>query len=260
MPVEPSLRLKRRKFLVELEATVTAIEGHEINPIQLKQNHVQLQHMSLDEHSEEKPHFFLPYPDFPQPDEDDEIDELRDALDDEGTCFTRPMDRARTVYSTWSSYAFDWAPGKPQATLWSAGCVADHTPYKPVIDHNRQLMFGALDITDIRQPAGRYPHSKAVIYNNWMAKDGEILRGELLAVLRLMLGRLKKTHLIKHMTAPVLMLSFMGKRARAVESYYDGRDLYVRISRFYDFPEETESAFKTFAEWYHGDPEGNTLA
>ncbi|KAL4950432.1 hypothetical protein BDW69DRAFT_197274 [Aspergillus filifer] len=250
MPVESSQRLKRRKFLVELEAAITATEGHEISILQLKQNHIKLQYMSLDEHSEDKPHFFLPYPDFPPPDEDDEIDELREAMDDEDTCFSRPMDRARTVYSTWSSYAFQWDPGKPQDTLWSAGCVADHTPYKPVIDHGRLSMFGALDITDIRQPAGRYPHSKAVIYSNWMAKDGEILRGELLA----------KTHLIKHMTAPVLILSFMGKRARAVGSYYDGRDLYVRISQFYEFCEETESAFKTSAEWYHGDPEGNTLA
>ncbi|KAL4946650.1 hypothetical protein BDV06DRAFT_182040 [Aspergillus oleicola] len=121
MLVEPNHRLKRRKSLAELEAAVAVIEGHEISTLHLKQNYIRLQHMSLDEHSEDKPHFFLPYPDFPQPDKDDNLDELREVLDNEDLCFTRPMDRARTIYSTWSSYAFQWSPDKPQDTLWSSG-------------------------------------------------------------------------------------------------------------------------------------------
>ncbi|KAE8153498.1 hypothetical protein BDV25DRAFT_149264 [Aspergillus avenaceus] len=107
-------------------------------------------------------------------------------------------------------------------------------------------------------PGPDYPHIKAVMYSNQEGKEHEILRSELLIILRLMLGQLKKRRFIRHMIAPVLLLSFMGKRGRAIEAYFDGQCLVLRSSQLYNFREQTALAFKDLAELYLGDPVGRT--
>lgn len=62
-------------------------------------------------------------------------------------------------------------------------------------------------MTDVRGKA--LPHTKAFMYNDMDATDGIILRGELLTILRLMLGQLRKVRLLQHRKAPVMLdLSF----------------------------------------------------
>lgn len=58
-------------------------------------------------------------------------------------------------------------------------------------------------MTDI--PGKAFPHTKAYMYNNLDTNDEEILRGELLTILRLMLGQLRKARLLQHMKAPVIL-------------------------------------------------------
>ncbi|KAL4922559.1 hypothetical protein BDW62DRAFT_197230 [Aspergillus aurantiobrunneus] len=247
MSVEPPQRLERRKFLIRLEANIEALEGHELKLSLLEKMDVRTQAMDLDKNSDRKPRFFLPSsPEFSPPGEDDveDINDLHEVLADEDTCFTRPIYRARQVYTTWSPYASRCRPRKRDSTLWFAGDGIDPTT-------------GAWNILDIRRPPGKYPHSKATVYNNWVGEEGEILRGELLAVLRLMLGRLNKRAFIDHAVAPVFILSFIGKHARAVESYYDGR-YHLRITRLYNFPDETLPALKTLGEWFFGGPTGDS--
>ncbi|KAL4784829.1 hypothetical protein BJX76DRAFT_326140, partial [Aspergillus varians] len=240
---------------------------------------IRVQHMSLDKNSDQRPNFFLPSSEYPPFDQDEELNEFYEDMAFEAPYLEAPVERARQVHGIWLDFAFNWRPGKPDINLWYAGCVADHTPYKPLTPINQSSEFGAWNIWDIRRPQGKFPHSKAAVYSNRVGKNGEILRGELLAVLRLMLGRLKKRIFIEHMTAPVnlsllfpfprsaghsliilqvFILSFMGKHARAVESYFDGEYLHLRITRLYNFPEETEPAIKIFSEWFAGDPTGDT--
>ncbi|RAH47534.1 uncharacterized protein BO95DRAFT_441066 [Aspergillus brunneoviolaceus CBS 621.78] len=110
---------------------------------------------------------------------------------------------------------------------------------------------------DIR--GSNFPHSKAAIYNNMEGDHHRLLRGELLILLRVMLGRLRKRPLLEYMIAPVFMVSFMGKRARAIEAYYDGQLLILRRTAFYSFPAQISPTFKELGEWYYGNPTGNTL-
>ena len=81
--------------------------------------------------------------------------------------------------------------------------VGDYTPYKTITQHD-QPNFGAYHLTDI--PGEKFPHTKAIIYNNLEGNDQVIARGELLIILRMMLGQLKKRRFIQHMIAPVILL------------------------------------------------------
>ncbi|KOS44650.1 hypothetical protein ACN38_g4451 [Penicillium nordicum] len=207
--------------------------------------------MTLDrEDSASKPSFFEPYPSIPEP-SDSVVDKVRSVLEFEDFCFTRPVDRARQVAGPWSSYA-------PYGVFppWTRKDVGDYRPYKDLYEYDKPE-FGALGMTDVRGKA--FPHTNAVIYNGMEATDGMILRGELLTILRLMLGQLRKIRLLQHRKAPVFLVSFMGKRARAFESYYNGQSLVLRTTKLYNFPEDTSIGFKDFAEWYLSSPTGDTF-
>lgn len=51
---------------------------------------------------------------------------------------------------------------------------------------------------------------------------------------------------------------FLGKQGRVLESYFDGKHLVLRRTKIYDFRNESSEAFRDFAEWYLGDPTGDT--
>lgn len=116
-------------------------------------------------------------------------------------------------------------------------------------------------MTDVRGKA--CPHTKAFMYNDMEATDGTILRGELLTILRLMLGQLRKARLLQYRKAPVILyLSFplptvpyrvlcrsfwsrLWVNVPALfESYYNGQSLVLRTTKLYNFPEETSIGFK----------------
>lgn len=52
-------------------------------------------------------------------------------------------------------------------------------------------------------PERESPHMKAVIYSGLEGEDSIVCRGELLIILRLMLGQLRKVRLLHHKVAPV---------------------------------------------------------
>lgn len=51
----------------------------------------------------------------------------------------------------------------------------------------------------------------------------------------------------------------MGKRGRVIEGYFDGERLIMGCTDLYDLRNNTAMALKDFAEWYLGDPVGNTV-
>lgn len=82
--------------------------------------------------------------------------------------------------------------------------VCNYTPFKPLYKYDKPD-FGVFKIMDI--PEDQFPHMKAVIYHGLEGEDRTLCRGELLIILRLMLGQLKKTRLLRHKVVPV-SLSF----------------------------------------------------
>ncbi|OQD67510.1 hypothetical protein PENPOL_c003G08655 [Penicillium polonicum] len=254
MSAESPEHYKDRRVLLELELVIDELsenKKHKIDVAELKQFGIVHQRMTLDrEDSASKPSFFAPYPRIPEP-SDSIVDELRSTLAFEDTCFTDPVDRARQVAGPWSSYV-PYGLHPP----WTSKDVDDYKPYKDLYQDDKP-QFGTFRMTDVRGKA--CPHTKAFMYNDMEATDGTILRGELLTILRLMLGQLRKARLLQHRKAPVFLVSFMGKRARAFESYYNGQSLVLRTTKLYNFPEETSIGFKNLAEWYLSSPTGDTF-
>ncbi|PYI33271.1 hypothetical protein BP00DRAFT_424123 [Aspergillus indologenus CBS 114.80] len=253
MSVERPQRRARRQALKELEASIEALKVHDLSIPQLEQLDIWVQEMALNASSRDKPYFFLPRSNFSLPPVEC-VQNLTECLGDEDTSLKRPVDRAYQVQANWSSYCRSYI-SRLEGWPWWSGDPADHRTYKHVYQYD-QPEFGAFNLMDIR--GSSFPHSKAAIYNNMEGVHHKLLRGELLILLRMMLGRLKKRPLLEHMIAPVFMVSFMGKRARAIEAYYDGQHLILRRTAFYNFPEQTSPAFKELGEWYCGNPTGNT--
>ncbi|OJJ95217.1 hypothetical protein ASPACDRAFT_47963 [Aspergillus aculeatus ATCC 16872] len=192
--------------------------------------------MTLNSNSRDKPYFFLPRSSFSSPPAEC-VKNLTKCLGDEDTALKRPVDRAYQVQGNWSSYCRSHN-FRLEGWPWWSGDPDDHRTYKHVYQYD-QPEFGAFNLMDIR--GSNFPHSKAAIYNNMEGGHHRLLRGELLILFR------------------VFMVSFMGKRARAIEAYYDGQLLILRRTAFYNFPAQISPAFKELGEWYYGNPTGNTL-
>ncbi|PYH91583.1 hypothetical protein BO71DRAFT_486103 [Aspergillus ellipticus CBS 707.79] len=212
MPEEPADRRERRRVLMELEAKIDGLPVHEVAISQLAEMKILVQPMALNEKSDIKPLFFAPYRSYPEL-EDDVVERKFPDLGD----YTR----------TWKYIEYISDP------LWTGKAIGDYSVYKDLYQYP-QPEFGVSRMTSI--DGKEYPHSKIVSYNNLNGNDNELLRGELLIILRLMLEQLRKRRLLDHMVAPVLLFSLMGpQHARAIEAYYDGKDLILRATKLYDF-------------------------
>ncbi|KAJ5205846.1 hypothetical protein N7491_003530 [Penicillium cf. griseofulvum] len=238
---ETSRHIKQRRSLVDLEAAIEALDVHKLDTTRLKKFNVTLCEMTLGQNSKLKPHFFAARPNLPQP-SDDILDEACSSMHS----FTDLFSLEHATYIYWESYAFHDIDFLDSASwrLYQYDAPA----------------FGAFTTTDIA--GSKFPHFKATIYNDLEADDETCFRGELLVILRLMLGQLRKMRLVCHHKAPVLLISLAGNRARLLESYFDDESasLIVRSSGLYELSDRisTSKVFKTLAEYYLGNPAGNT--
>ncbi|KAL4783196.1 hypothetical protein BJX76DRAFT_330613 [Aspergillus varians] len=104
-----------------------------------------------------------------------------------------------------------------------------------------------------------HPHMKACIQSDLDATDDQLIRGDLLVLVRLMLSQFKRTIFLPHMVAPILLFSFTGvQHARVIEAYFDGTSLVVRPTKLYDLREKDALAFRTFAQYFFGKAIGLT--
>ncbi|CAI7592320.1 unnamed protein product [Penicillium glandicola] len=246
---------EQRKTLIMLEAAIEALEVHTLDAAQLNKLNIKRQRMNLDTNSDLRPRFFAPRPNHPPTDE--VVNETVDYLHDKDA-FTDPTSRAYHLERGWSSYTSSDLRWRRDNNLWRGMGVCYYTPFKELYKYDKPD-FGVFNIMDI--PTAEFPHMKAVTWNGLEGEDSELGRGELLIILRLMLGQLRKVRLLHHNVSPILVVSFMGKRARLLESFFEDQSFIVRTSDVYDFSDKktTSMAFKSFAEYYHGDPAGNTL-
>jgi hypothetical protein len=84
--------------------------------------------------------------------------------------------------------------------LMLLGSVCEYNPFKSLYRYDKPD-FGVFGIRDVAGPA--FPHMKAVIWNSLETEGSKVCRGELLIILRLMLGQLRKVRLLHHDVAPV---------------------------------------------------------
>lgn len=111
-----------------------------------------------------------------------------------------------------------------------------------------------------------FPHLKIRIYYELMGDD-RLFRGELLAIMRAMIGRSIQQKFANHCVIPVslspkhftttvlnsleiLAFSFMGpQQARILVSYIEGDDLVVGYSKLYDFRTRDDCSLHLFTRW-----------
>ena len=116
MSVEPAKRSDMRVALFQLEAIIERIHANEY--IIKEGMNIDLQHMVLDMTSEHKPHFFEAYPSLPELNEE-KRDELHECLDDEDTCYMRPIDRTYQLETALDRYTLDTLWDKFDEHLWT---------------------------------------------------------------------------------------------------------------------------------------------
>ncbi|KAE8357026.1 hypothetical protein BDV28DRAFT_144690 [Aspergillus coremiiformis] len=199
---------------------------------------------------ESLPQFFAPCPvDIPGP-TDDYVDNHYDPDGD-----ARVSDRAWSLYLYFQSYlqrmVVDLPPGHDH---WCTIAIGDYR-FKELRQLDRSI-FGPYWI--IRVQEYTRPHIKCIMFNNVEAADGELLRGEVLTILNLMLRQLKLYALVDNMIVPVLIFSLNGQRPRIIEAYFNGRDLVVKCTKPYDFTAMDSATLKIFAQWFVGEPKGVT--
>ncbi|PYI16931.1 hypothetical protein BO99DRAFT_424418 [Aspergillus violaceofuscus CBS 115571] len=86
--------------------------------------------------------------------------------------------------------------------------------------------YGTLSILHVAKASK--PHMKCIMHNDLDVDDNHLLCGEVLTIIRTMLGQLKQTVFVNDMVAPILLFSLNRRHPR------------------------------TFAQWYLGDPIGIT--
>lgn len=78
--------------------------------------------------------------------------------------------------------------------------ICDYNPFKHLYKYDKPD-FGVFRTMDV--PGEEFPHVKAVIYHGLEAEGKKLCRGELLIILRLMLGQLRKVRLLRRKVALV---------------------------------------------------------
>ncbi|PYI09930.1 hypothetical protein BO78DRAFT_361696 [Aspergillus sclerotiicarbonarius CBS 121057] len=265
MPVSESP--ERQKFRVALRAVtnhVASLEVHEFDSHQLESHKIQLLPMDLNESSDSRPTFFSPCSASLLLNPDDDYDRERppgyydfDSID---PIFRRPIDCARNMINYFSYYAFACACHSKDKILdrvWSGVSIGE-VPFVGLIEHDSPE-YASLDAIQVKE--GPYPHIKALLYNDLNATDGRILRGEIMIALRFIIAQMRRSRFLQHMTAPVLLFSFMGpQHTRLIEAYFNGSSLVMRTTKLFDLRKKDEAVIKALGQWYFGEPVGDTKA
>ncbi|KKK12770.1 hypothetical protein P175DRAFT_0431385 [Aspergillus ochraceoroseus IBT 24754] len=260
MPSPESQKHKElRGALRALAKHFNSLETHQFDYSHLKTHKVDVLPMDLD-NSKTRPKFFTPCAASLLMNPDYEYDRTRRTYCDfdlVSPIRRLPIDCARNMISYFSYYIFasnlqsnDYIHGK-----WSSISV-DDTPFTGLFDH-ASPEYGtptAAEYTDYS-----CTHIKAMIYNDLEGNDSQLLRGEIVIALRLIYGQFRRLRFFEHLTAPVLLFSFMGpQHARIIEAYFDGSSLVMRPTRLFDLRKKDEALIKTFGQWYLGSPTGDT--
>ncbi|KAF5864251.1 hypothetical protein ETB97_008248 [Aspergillus alliaceus] len=261
------VRSSYRKALSEVQSTVYRLNTLQIDPEEAEKAGIhQLRmskgkYMSLDQSSPDRPYFFTTY--------QGSIDKLNDP----------------DILATWSDYQPDSeiSLNTYGISLFFASYLRESVLEHPPGVYSQQwggLNFGnlfesletgyhwkvhrtCLALTTFRMSTGSdepLPHIKCLIESEAISDD-RLLRGELMAIIKIMIGRLDTKSLDTHIVAPVMLLSVMGpQHVRMLETYFNGVELVVRQSRLYDMRKFDLGVLERFTRWWFGYAIGETKA
>ncbi|OGM39297.1 hypothetical protein ABOM_011967 [Aspergillus bombycis] len=227
--------------------TICHLETENIDQHDAEKAGIQQQFMSLESNSD-KPYFFIPYQeeyldemdrDYPtyNPDIDDRFNIGELHLYMESRFGTYPKDdnkRFGVGYKAW-----------PDLNL---GELAEHSKYYWTAS------FTGFALTT-HEPL---PHMKCLMESE-VAGDDRLLRGELIAIVKIMTARLNTKSLRTHTVAPVLLYSIMGpEQIRVLEAYFNGKNLIIRKTKLYDMKQEDMATVDLLTRWWLGFAVGET--
>ncbi|KAL4781983.1 hypothetical protein BJX76DRAFT_333893 [Aspergillus varians] len=252
-PTVLSARTHRRQELGLIMKSLDQAEPH-LSPTDLKELRIRHLPMTLD--GKEQPMFFTPYAfDVLEP-ESDSISDYPSFPEEifppgllvahyvaqySGYCRLPKMDN-RWVLCV-SPQEGEGAPGTSSSSFGNFN-------FQELYDLARDCAWECSAVWHM--PHSGAPHMVAIISTDIVADDS-LLRSELMAITRIMHGRLRLKSLRPNVTAPVLLISAFGPHhLRVLESYHDGKELVVRATRLYDMRQRDEQLITTLAQWILG--------
>ncbi|KAJ9199471.1 hypothetical protein C8Q69DRAFT_441138 [Paecilomyces variotii] len=103
----------------------------------------------------------------------------------------------------------------------------------------------------------KYPHVKATMISDHEGNDGTLFRGELLALIRLIRGRLATKSVAHYSNYPVLLFSMMGvQHVRILQAYMDSSTLVIQKSKLYDCRHKNSGLLDFLIAWFLSSPTG----
>ncbi|KAJ9244240.1 hypothetical protein DTO169E5_1845 [Paecilomyces variotii] len=105
----------------------------------------------------------------------------------------------------------------------------------------------------------KFPHLKSMMISDVDGDNETLFRGELLALIRMIRGRLETKKFARSPVHPVLLFSMMGtQHARILQAHFNGTELVIHHSKLYDFRYEDAVLLELFAQWFISSPVGET--
>ncbi|RAH71860.1 uncharacterized protein BO66DRAFT_318737 [Aspergillus aculeatinus CBS 121060] len=260
---EPAKHKELRSALRAIKNHVEGLEAHELDYSQLAAQRINVSPMELDEKSSARPCFFKPCPAHLLMVPDDEYDQKSRTKYQEfksvHPIFRRPIDCARNMITYYSHFWFDCAIHSENYILdglWRRLSLMA-VPFEDLFECN-EPEFGTPEL--VKAKRGREsPPMKAMVYNNLDGNENTLLRGEVVIALRVINGQMRRSRFFEHSTVPVLLFSFLGpQHARVIEAYFDGSSVVMRPLRLFDLREKDQTLIRTFAQWFLGEPTGET--
>ncbi|OJJ71235.1 hypothetical protein ASPBRDRAFT_66227 [Aspergillus brasiliensis CBS 101740] len=249
---EPPDRYNLRKEMTVLERDISILEDKDIHILDqslLKRYRIQTESLSLRINDSHAPKFFTPLSpqDIPEP--------TQEYVDRDTASLTLSTEYGRLIHIYLQSYIRNLMIDFPDIRrVWSSNQIGNYDFAN--LYRTFEPEFGTLSIFHVAKAAR--PHIKCIMHNNLDVDDSCLLLGEIVTVIRIILGQLKQKVFVNDMILPILLFSPNRQHPRVIEAYYNGQKLVVRYTKSYDFTTLNMAGFKTFAQWFLGNPVGDT--
>ncbi|PYI12397.1 hypothetical protein BO78DRAFT_434808 [Aspergillus sclerotiicarbonarius CBS 121057] len=103
------------------------------------------------------------------------------------------------------------------------------------------------------------PYFKCMMASN-IDGDDRLTRWELECICKSMEKLLNRRIYAKHLVTPVMILSYMGPRqVRILLAHFDGTNLVIRKSQFYDLRTEDVEVLRLLVRWWCASESGDTI-
>ncbi|KAE8335339.1 hypothetical protein BDV24DRAFT_171433 [Aspergillus arachidicola] len=233
------VRTNYRSVLWTIMHTLCDLETENIDPHDAEKAGIQQRFMSLESNSD-KPYFFIPYRD--EYDEEKEDDyptyepDMEDRFNIQGLHFY--MNSCFGAYPKDDNKPFDLNLGE----------LAEYSKYH----------WRASSTCFALPTHERLPHMKCLMESE-VTGDNRLLRGELIAIVKIMTARLNTKSFRPHTVAPVMLYSIMGpQQLRVLEAYFNGKNLIIRKTKLYDMKQEDTATIDLLLRWWFGFAVGET--